>query len=133
MIWCWTGEEAKRKLPYVPELEDQEYDWSHGTPFIKECHPNVMMINAIDAHHFTSVHHLPVNLFLRPKVINENTILFNNETRVPETSLLTRLIGKFLLWSSDLFSLLFQCNNRNSDYRARLSSLSYYVCHSTDS
>ncbi|CBW26632.1 putative Rieske iron-sulphur domain protein [Halobacteriovorax marinus SJ] len=95
LIWIWTGEQAKRKLPFVPELEDQEVDSTLGTPFVKECHPNVMMINAIDAHHFYSVHNLPVKLFLRPRVINSNTIQFNNETKVPDTNIFTRFIGRF--------------------------------------
>lgn len=95
LIWCWTGEEAKHEIPYVPELKDNEVDYKHGTPFVKDCHPNVMMINAIDAHHFRSVHHLPVNLYLKPKVIDDNTIQFNNETKVPDTNFLTRFIGKF--------------------------------------
>ncbi len=95
LIWCWTGKEAVRKLPYVPELEDKEVDFTHGTPFVKDCHPNVMMINAIDAHHFTSVHHLPVLLYLKPRVIDSNTIQFNNETHVPQSNWLTRLIGSF--------------------------------------
>ncbi len=95
LIWIWTGSEAKRKLPFVPELEDQEVDSTLGTPFVKECHPNVMMINAIDAHHFYSVHNLPVKLFLKPRIIDSNTIQFNNETKMPETNFLTRFLGKF--------------------------------------
>ncbi len=95
LIWIWTGSEAKRDLPYVPELKDQEYDSTIGRPYIKECHPNIMMINAIDAHHFYSVHHLPVKLNLVPNEIDSNTIQFNNKTNVPTTNILTRFIGRF--------------------------------------
>ena len=95
LIWIWTGLEAKRDLPYAPELKDLETDSMLGKPYVKECHPNVMMINAIDAHHFSSVHKLPVHLNLEPEVIDSNTITFSNTTKVPKGSLLTKFIGKF--------------------------------------
>jgi phenylpropionate dioxygenase-like ring-hydroxylating dioxygenase large terminal subunit len=95
MIWLWIGEGGPGHLPYVPELKDQEVDFLHGTPFIKECHTNVMMINAIDAHHFYSVHHLPVKLHLEPKVIDDRTIQFNNTTKMPTGNFLTRFFGRF--------------------------------------
>lgn len=95
MIWIWIGDDAPQELPEVPELQGLEVDVLHGTPFVKECHPNVMMINAIDAHHFSSVHKLPVKLYLKPKVINQRTIQFNNTTKVPESKWWTRLIGRF--------------------------------------
>jgi phenylpropionate dioxygenase-like ring-hydroxylating dioxygenase large terminal subunit len=95
LIWIWTGKTAKRGLPYAPELKDLDTDSMLGKPYVKECHPNVMMINAIDAHHFSSVHKLPVNLELIPNVIDQNTIEFSNITKVPESSLLTRFIGLF--------------------------------------
>lgn len=95
LIWIWTGEEPRRPIPYVPELKDQECDFQLGGSFVKKCHPNVMMINAIDAQHFNSVHHLPVDLNLEPEIINENCITFRNTSRIPATSLLTRFMGKF--------------------------------------
>jgi phenylpropionate dioxygenase-like ring-hydroxylating dioxygenase large terminal subunit len=95
LIWIWTGTEAKRGLPYAPELKDLEVDTMLGKPYVKECHPNVMMINAIDAHHFASVHKLPVDLILEPEVIDSNTITFSNTTPVPSNSILTRFIGRF--------------------------------------
>lgn len=95
LIWIWTGKKAKRPLPYAPELKELETDSMLGKPYVKECHPNVMMINAIDAHHFASVHKLPVHLNLEPSVIDSNTIEFSNTTKVPKSSLLTRFIGLF--------------------------------------
>ena len=92
MIWVWTGPKAKRKIPYVPELENEEVDWAHGKPYIKECHPNVMMINAIDAHHFYSVHNLPVKLNLEPEIIDSNTIKFSNTTKVPQSNFLVEAL-----------------------------------------
>lgn len=95
LIWVWTGEEARQPLPFVPELEHEEVDASLGNTFVKACHPSVVMINAIDAQHFNSVHHLPVQLSMEPRVLNENAIQFSNSTRVPTGSALTRFIGRF--------------------------------------
>jgi phenylpropionate dioxygenase-like ring-hydroxylating dioxygenase large terminal subunit len=95
MIWIWVGDQTAQELPEVPELKGLEVDFLHGTPFTKACHPNVMMINAIDANHFSSVHHLPVKLNLEPKILNTRTIQFNNTTNVPTHKWWSRLIGSF--------------------------------------
>ncbi len=95
LIWVWTGDVARQPLPWIPELKEDACDARLGNRFEKECHPNVVMINAIDAQHFNSVHNLPVNLFLEPTEVNTNAITFSNTTRVPDTSMLTRFIGRF--------------------------------------
>lgn len=95
LVWVWTGPEARQPLPYVPDLENEEPDVILGNRFVKMCHPNVVMINAIDAQHFDSVHHLPVKLDMEPREVNENGITFSNTTRVPESNALTRFMGRF--------------------------------------
>lgn len=95
LIWVWTGETARQPVPFVPELEHAEVDAKLGNRFEKGCHPNVVMINAIDAQHFNSVHNLPVHLVMEPRVMHENAIQFSNTTRVPSGSALTRFIGRF--------------------------------------
>lgn len=95
LIWVWTGPEARRPVPFIPELEAVESDWSHGASFVKDCHPNVVMINAIDAHHFNTVHHLPVKLEMEPRVLSADNIQFANTTEVPRTSVSGRLIAPF--------------------------------------
>lgn len=95
LIWVWTGPEARRPAPFVPELEGGEADWAHGAAFVKDCHPNVVMVNAIDAHHFNTVHNLPVKLEMEPRIIHENNIQFANTTAVPRTSAAGRLIAPF--------------------------------------
>jgi len=95
LVWIWNGPQAQQPIPFVPELENTETTSILGKFFVKECHPNVMMINAIDIQHFTSVHQLPVNLNMDTVVRNENHIIFSNTTRVPKGSLLTRFIGRF--------------------------------------
>ena len=56
MIWIWVGEGIPGDFPEVPELAGQPVDSMLGNLFIKECHPNVVMINAIDTQHFNTVH-----------------------------------------------------------------------------
>lgn len=95
LIWLWAGEEPVCELPFVPELEHQECETLLANRFTKACHPSVLMINAIDAQHFNSVHHLPVNLHLEPRIRNENCIEFVNTTPVPRSSLFTRFLSRF--------------------------------------
>lgn len=95
LIWIWAGRAAPAGLPFVPELENCEVDYKLANRFTKRCHPNVMMINAIDAQHFNSVHRLPVSLQLEPKVLSPQTILFHNTTKVESRSWFTRLVRRF--------------------------------------
>jgi phenylpropionate dioxygenase-like ring-hydroxylating dioxygenase large terminal subunit len=96
LVWIWSGRHRPHEpLPCVPELAGQECESKLGRRFVKECHPNVMMINAIDAQHFNSVHRLPVDLNLEPTEISESCILFRNTTRLPRTSAFTRFLGRF--------------------------------------
>jgi phenylpropionate dioxygenase-like ring-hydroxylating dioxygenase large terminal subunit len=95
LIWIWAGRSTPSRLPFVPELEHGEVDYKLANRFTKCCHPNVMMINAIDAQHFNSVHRLPVNLQLEPTVLSEQTILFQNTTSVEPRSWFTRLVRHF--------------------------------------
>lgn len=95
LIWLWTGDAPTRELPYVPELRDQEVQVKLGSRFVKACHPNVVLINAIDENHFNSVHNLPVELYMETKVHNENVVQFSNRTQVPDSTWMTRAIGQF--------------------------------------
>jgi phenylpropionate dioxygenase-like ring-hydroxylating dioxygenase large terminal subunit len=95
LVWLWAGGEPKHRLPFVPELENEECDYLLANRFVKACHPNVMMINAIDAQHFNSVHNLPVDLHLEPTIINDNCIKFTNTTKISRTSRLTKFLSHF--------------------------------------
>jgi phenylpropionate dioxygenase-like ring-hydroxylating dioxygenase large terminal subunit len=98
LIWIWYGEnESTVQVPVVPELQGFELQSSLGVPFKKECHPNVMMINAIDAHHFRSVHNLIVDLEMEPKILDSNCIQFSNATPMPKKNW-------FLTWASRFYS-----------------------------
>ena len=100
LVWLWTGRGVPRhEVPYVPELRGEATDALLGSRFVKNCHPNVVMINAIDAQHFNSVHpmvkKLAGNLNLEPVVINENNIEFRNSTPVPVDGWMGRALASF--------------------------------------
>ncbi|MFB2968657.1 Rieske 2Fe-2S domain-containing protein [Aerosakkonema sp. BLCC-F183] len=92
MIWVWVGEEKPSSLPFVPELEEVECDYILGARFVKNCHPNVLLINAIDAHHFNTVHNLPLEIVFDSQELKSNAITFSNTTRGGDDSWLIRLI-----------------------------------------
>ncbi|MEB3831421.1 aromatic ring-hydroxylating dioxygenase subunit alpha [Phormidium sp. CCY1219] len=92
MIWVWTGEEAQQPIPFVPELKEDSCDVMLAARFEKNCHPNVVMINAIDAHHFNTVHNLPVDIVFQKKELPENAITFSNITRGGDDSWFVKLI-----------------------------------------
>lgn len=95
LVWIWTGETPRRPIPFVPELEGDPCDALLGNRFVKNCHPNVVMINAIDAQHFNSVHRLPVHLEMEPRVLHDNAIQFSNTTSVSRRTRLARFISRF--------------------------------------
>lgn len=95
LIWLWTGGKPDQSLPIPPELANKKVATTLGKSFVKACHPNVVMINAIDAHHFNTVHNFPVVINFQSEVINNNSITFNNTTKGGNNSLLVRLIKPF--------------------------------------
>ena len=84
LIWIWPGQKSEFDIPVPPELKNVSTDSMLGKPFVKECHPNVMMINAIDAQHFNSVHQIAVPLHLEPETVSNHQIVFSNTTRFPD-------------------------------------------------
>ncbi|HVH44621.1 MAG TPA: aromatic ring-hydroxylating dioxygenase subunit alpha [Labilithrix sp.] len=94
LVWVWTGEEVTRPIPFVPDIGEDDCDAIVAGSFVKKCHPNVMMINAIDEHHFNSVHDLPVALFMEAKKLNDDVMTFSNTTKMPESNVMTRLAGR---------------------------------------
>lgn len=92
LIWLWTGHEPKLPLPFAPELEHESVDAQVSKIFVKECHPNVVMVNAIDAHHFNTVHNFPVEIKFKSEIINPNVITFSNTSKGGKDSRFVRLI-----------------------------------------
>ena len=71
VIWIYTGENPTHEVHYVPELEGVDVAYAFGNTFVKKCHPSVVLVNAIDAHHFNSVHHLPVHVEFETRSIRQ--------------------------------------------------------------
>ena len=99
LIWIYFGDQPGPLFPEVPELVGKEVSWMHGSRFQKDCHPHVMMINAIDEQHFASVHPmaggLASNLQFAVTTPSIENIQFSNQNAVPDCSWLTRQISKF--------------------------------------
>lgn len=99
MIWLWTGASPKYPVPFIPELDGEELDYSHGNQFEKGCHPNVVMVNAIDEQHFHSVHpmasSLADGLHFDISTYNENCQVFDNDKPVPKNSFINRFLSRF--------------------------------------
>ncbi len=94
-IWIFTGDTPTHEVHEIPELKGIPLDTSFGNQFEKDCHPNVVMINAIDAHHFTSVHNLPVDVRFETTSLDKNSIQFSNTTKIPHTRWYLKFFSKF--------------------------------------
>ena len=96
MVWLWTGEAPPQPLPEVPELAGEETEALVANRFRKRCHPNVVLINAIDEQHFASVHHLPGSILtMEPVPRSVANIEFRNVGRVPTAGILGRFVARF--------------------------------------
>ncbi|MBT9546253.1 MAG: aromatic ring-hydroxylating dioxygenase subunit alpha [Candidatus Sericytochromatia bacterium] len=95
VIWIYTGENPSHPVHYVPELEGVEVAHSFGNQFEKGCHPSVVLVNAIDAHHFNSVHNLPVRVEFDCQPQGSNMVQFNNTTPMPQTKWYLRFFSRF--------------------------------------
>ena len=96
MVWLWTGERPLHDVPEAPELAGEACDTLLANRFHKPCHPNVMLINAIDEQHFRSVHHLPGSILqMEPVVRSGANIEFRNVGRPPTQSWRGRLVARF--------------------------------------
>ncbi len=96
LIWLWTGEtQPEFSIPCVPALQDQAIDYSLGNQWQKKCHPNVVMINAIDENHFQTVHKLPGHILnMKPITIDHTNIHFENQGRPTANHWAGRLLQK---------------------------------------
>lgn len=96
LIWIWPGSNPGPFLPVPPELADQPLRFRLGQRFVKGCHPNVVMVNAIDEHHFHTVHQLPGHILsLQPESLGPQTIRFRNTARLPQQHWLGRWLQRF--------------------------------------
>lgn len=82
LVWLWTGTGEPAEFPEVPELAGTPVASLLGNRFKKNCHPNVVMINAIDVQHFNTVHPLVKKLAgglqLEARARGQHAIEFQN-------------------------------------------------------
>lgn len=96
LIWVWVGQGEPHPLPVVPDLEGHEVDVMFAKPYVKNCHPNIVMSDAIDVQHFRSVHRIPGDVLdLEGSQVNDHTLRYSNVAGVPEDSLIGKIIGLF--------------------------------------
>ena len=95
LVWVYTGAEPRFPVPFAPELEHDPCDARLSSAFEKACHPNVVMINAIDAQHFNSVHNLPVKLFMERRDLSAHAASFSNTTGPSADTLFGRFLKRF--------------------------------------
>ena len=69
-----------------------------------------MLINAIDEHHFNSVHSLPVDLYMETEVVNTTTIAFANRNTPREAHAIAKILQPF--YSGPLtYEMCYHCGN----------------------
>jgi phenylpropionate dioxygenase-like ring-hydroxylating dioxygenase large terminal subunit len=92
----WTGEAPAHAIPEAPGLAGQPYRALVSNRFRKRCHPNVVLINAIDEQHFRSVHRLDGSILrMAPLPRNASNIEFHNTGRMPTRHWLGRFLARF--------------------------------------
>lgn len=96
LIWVWVGQGQPHELPLVPDLEGHEVDVTFAKPYVKNCHPNIVMSDAIDVQHFRSVHRIPGNILnVEGRKINDNTLRYDNVAGMPTDTVIGRLLAPF--------------------------------------
>ncbi len=100
LIWVHSSPFANHdEVPYFSELEGGDYEFLVADRTYRPCRPEVVMLNAIDAHHFNTVHPETRNLAgvmdLKPKSLSPKAIRFENQTPVPKVGILGRLLSPF--------------------------------------
>jgi len=92
LIWIWISDQPRQPLPIPPELATVAVDTWVSKRFTKACHPNVVMVNAIDAHHFNTVHNFPIAIDFQSETIGPHCISFKNQTKGGKEAWLMQLI-----------------------------------------
>jgi phenylpropionate dioxygenase-like ring-hydroxylating dioxygenase large terminal subunit len=97
LIWVWTGSaQPSHEVPEPPQLKETDYVSALGRNSNIECHPHVVMINAIDENHFQTVHQIPGHLMhLEACAESDRNIRFINTANPPSETALQRWISSF--------------------------------------
>lgn len=97
LVWIWVGNDhPPHDVPKPSWADENNFEFSLSNRFVKNCHPHVVMINAIDEQHFRSVHKLPGSILqLEPQTLDKWNLEFHNTQKIPKTSLLRRFFSRF--------------------------------------
>jgi len=100
LVWVWVSDDVDSRPhhepPEPPELSGTNFEFALGREFRKPCHPNVVMINAIDEQHFRTVHHVPGHLLdMLPDEKSEQVIHFANQAELPDSTAFFRWVSRF--------------------------------------
>ncbi|BAY60426.1 Rieske [2Fe-2S] domain-containing protein [Calothrix brevissima NIES-22] len=95
MIWVWTGEVPLQPLPFIPELEAQDFDVTIISQFVSNCHPHALIINAIDTQYFQTFKRIPAENIFDTQELNQHAITFTNNTQGRKGNFLGKLIRPF--------------------------------------
>ena len=96
LVWLWIGADASHALPAPPELAGVEVDTMLANRFTKNCHPSVVLVNAIDEQHFHSVHNLPGSILRMQSVAcGAHNMQFRNSGTLPREHWLGQLLARF--------------------------------------
>ncbi len=106
MIWVWTGEVPQHLLSFTLDWDHQLYDVMFGNHAVINCHPHVLMINAIDTQYFNTIHPPLSQVRFEKEEINNHAIIFNNITCSEKFSPLIKLI-RYLYKSSPTYSVCY--------------------------
>jgi nitrite reductase/ring-hydroxylating ferredoxin subunit len=96
LVWIWVGEAEPGTLPVPPALAGRDVVARLGGRFAKRCHPNVVLVNAIDEQHFRTVHRLPGSVLrFETKAASRAVFEVRNVGHVPTGHWLGRLAARF--------------------------------------
>jgi nitrite reductase/ring-hydroxylating ferredoxin subunit len=103
LIWIFTGPKDQAEFKPLPEFPkiaiDSEMEVIVGPRTFRNCRPEVVMLNAIDAHHFNSVHPeaalLAGGLDLRAVALSPHQIRISNISPPPHEGWIGRVLRPF--------------------------------------
>lgn len=97
LVWIWTGTEVpSHDVPEPHQLKGVDFVSALGRRSKIQCHPHVVMINAIDENHFQTVHGIPGHLMkLDARTECKHNIRFVNTAPPPGETTLQRWIARF--------------------------------------
>ncbi|MCU0541764.1 MAG: aromatic ring-hydroxylating dioxygenase subunit alpha [Oscillatoriaceae cyanobacterium Prado104] len=96
-IWIYPDAKAPEKLAEFDELKCKEIVARSDSPFERNCHHHICMMNGIDAQHLKTIHHLDIKMDLSlHRNESGRQIDFTMRGNFPQTTFRERLAKRFL-------------------------------------